>query len=197
MLQLLTRLRFLCNFIIFLESTYHVRGQCANNVACFAPPIYVAKLPVHNLTINSTCGLNEAEDFCVSTDCSLKCDNSNEETWHPAQLLVDKYELLTYWKSKNFDRPVFLRCDFGYKLILHQVTVTFQFELPNGLYIQKSDDFGIIFLTLAYFAIRCNDTFGLPSADFYNRLDVLCYRITPETIQRQVANFFFPTFLLS
>ena len=71
MLQLLTRLRFLCNFIIFLESTYHVRGQCANNVACFAPPIYVAKLPVHNLTINSTCGLNEAEDFWVSTDFLL------------------------------------------------------------------------------------------------------------------------------
>ena len=174
-------------FVLILLSFFsHVQSYCSPNVACFAPPIDVAKLPTHKLTLNSTCG-SPPEYFCVDEDCSLKCDTTNNQTWHPKEYILDDYESLTYWKSKNFDEPVFIQFDFNYTLILHQITLTFQFELPNGMYIQRSQDFGTTFKTLAYFAIQCNDIFDMAESLKYNKLEVVCFSINPGTIQRQIS----------
>ena len=167
----------LCNYVI---------GQCADNIPCFAPDFDVSKVSGFNLMANSTCGLSTAEDFCVGVDCSLSCDANNNQMAHPVNLLVDPFEQITYWKSKNFDEPVYIKFDLGTKLILHQITITFQFEYPSGLYIQKSDN-GITFLTLMYYAIHCNDTFNLPEATFYDRLDVLCFKLNPTDVLKQVS----------
>ncbi|XP_057289958.1 laminin subunit gamma-1-like [Hydractinia symbiolongicarpus] len=179
----------LITYIVVLYTTILtnvVSAQCASNIACFSPPIDVAELSSNNITVNSTCG-SPAEAFCVNTDCNLNCDATNNETHHPVSFLVDQYDLLTYWKSKNFEEPVYIQFDFGHNLILHQITLTFQFELPNGLYVQRSQNSGKTFLTLAYYAIRCADTFGLPEANFYNKTQVLCFLINPGTIQKQIS----------
>ncbi|XP_065644500.1 laminin subunit gamma-1 isoform X1 [Hydra vulgaris] len=171
---------------IAFQNNFFVNGQCVLNAACFPPSIDVAKLIPHNMTINSTCG-EVPEDFCVDTDCSLKCDAKDEQTSHPGKYLIDSYDLITYWKSKNFDEPVFIQCDFGYNLMLHQITITFQFELPSSMYIQRSQDTGNSFTTLIYFALRCNDTFNMQESVNYNKLDVICLRIKSEAIQNQIS----------
>lgn len=169
-----------------LSWTNQINSSCAPNVACFAPAVDVAKVPTHKLTINSTCG-NPPEYFCVDDDCSLNCDKTNNQTWHPPRYILDDYESLTYWKSQNFDEPVFIQFDFNHKLILHQITITFQFELPNGMYIQRSQDFGKTYNTLAYFAVRCADIFKVRESSKYDKLDVVCFSINPGTIQKQVS----------
>ena len=177
-------------FTIFIQNISFVNGQCISNIPCFPPPIDVGKLVPHKMVINSTCG-DIPEDFCVGTDCSLKCDANDPQTSHPGSYLVDSYDLNTYWKSRNFDEPVFIQCDFGFNLILHQITITFQFELPASIYIQRSQDTGNSFTTIIYFAIRCNDTFGMPESVDYNKLELVCLRIDSGAIQSQVRVFFY------
>jgi len=166
-----------------------ITSQCADNVPCFAAPKDISKNAGFNLTVTSTCG-TPANDFCVGIDCKFSCDANDPTKSHPVSLLIDAYELETYWKSKNFDEPVSIIFDLGSKLILHQITITFQFEFPNGLYIQKSKDEGRTYLTLMYYAIRCNDTFNLQEASFYNNLDVLCFKLNPTVkpgeVQKQL-----------
>lgn len=185
---------FLFVFWLILNLPPLIKSQCADNTPCFPPVIDAAKLPAFNLTINSTCG-TPAEDFCVSTDCSLVCDASNPSNAHPPSHIIDSYELTTYWKSKNFDEPVFIRIDFGTKLLLHQISITFPFEvLPNGLYIERSQDGGKTYFVLAYYAIRCNDTFNLPTSTRYDGIKVLCFALDPASIQKLVIMY---KFLLS
>lgn len=158
-------------------------SQCASNIACFAPSIDIAKLANQNMTINSTCG-DPPEAFCVRSDCSLLCDASNNQTWHPASYLVDSFELQTFWKSENFLEPIFIQLDLGFQLILHQITMTFQFdELPLGLYFQRSQDHSSSFKTLAYYAIRCLEIFGLQESSTLNGTLALCYRINEHVNQ--------------
>ena len=165
---------------------HDVELSCMPTIPCFSPPINVAKLPSYKLSINSTCG-TPPEFFCVGRDCSFRCDASNNKTRHPARDILDAYESVTYWKSANFDEPVFLQFDFKNKLILHQITITFQFELPSALYIQRSQDFSQSYTTLAYFAGHCNHVFGMKESLNYKKLDVLCYVINPGPIQRQIS----------
>ena len=166
-----------------------VTSQCADQLPCFAAPLDVSKNERFSLNINSLCG-SPPEDFCAGVDCNFKCDVNDPSNNYSPSKIIDAYELETYWKSKNFDEPVNMVFDFGSKMILHQITITFQFEFPNGLYIQKSSDDGTTYLTLMYYAIRCNDTFQLEEADKYNRLDVLCFKLNPTSNQQlyQVMN---------
>ena len=171
-------------FLVLLCLVDFVVMQCADQIACFAPPMDVSKNTGFKLNVDSECGI-PAEDFCVGIDCSLKCDSTKSALTFPATNMLDSYELETYWKSKNFDEPVSIVFDLGSKMILHQITITFKYDFPNGLYIQKSNNDGSTYLTLMYYAIRCNDTFGLHESSFYNRLDVLCFKLSPSSDAQQ------------
>lgn len=174
-------------FALFLLCLPHrVDLRCPRNEPCFPPPINAAKHKSHQLYINSTCG-SPSETFCVGRDCSYVCDSENDDTKHPGTYIQDNYEVLTYWKSANFEEPVSIRFDFENKLLLHQITITFQFELPSSLYIQRSQDFGKTYTTLAFFAGQCFDTFGIEESVRYNKLKVLCFAINPGPIQRQIS----------
>lgn len=164
-----------------------LQAQCA--LPCFAPPLDVSKNGGFKLSVSSKCG-TPVEDFCVGVDCSFKCDASSNDTAlsYGSSNMLDGYELQTYWKSKNFDEPVTIVFDLGSKMILQQITITFQYEFPNGLYIQKSNNDGLNYLTLMYYATRCNSTFeDIPEATDFNRLDVLCIKLVPSTnVQKQL-----------
>ena len=175
-------------FLLFFFMTiliHFLQAQCA--LPCFAPPMDVSKNSGFKLNTDSECG-TPAEDFCVGVDCSFKCDSNNTALTFPPSNMLDAYELETYWKSKNFDEPVSIVFDLGSKMILHQITITFKFEFPNGLYIQKSNNDGSTYLTLMYYATRCNDTFkDIPEASTYNKLDVLCFKLSPSNdVQQQL-----------
>ncbi|XP_066933957.1 laminin subunit gamma-1-like [Clytia hemisphaerica] len=170
--------------IIFITKLFDfVTSQCADQLPCFAAPLDISKNEGFNLNINSLCG-SPPEDFCAGVDCNFKCDGNDPTNSYSPSRITDAYELETFWKSRNFDEPVTMVFDFGSKMILHQITITFQFEFPNGLYIQKSSDDGTTYLTLMYYAIRCNDTFQLAEANKYNRLDVLCFKLNPTSNQQ-------------
>lgn len=174
-----------CILIIILIDFLH--AQCA--LPCFAPPLDVSKNRGFKLSVSSKCG-TPIEDFCVGVDCNFKCDaSSNNSALNYGQSnMLDGYELQTYWKSKNFDEPVSIVFDLGSKMILHQITITFQYEFPNGLYIQKSNNDGLTYLTLMYYATRCNNTFeNILEATDFNRLNVLCIKLVPSTnVQKQL-----------
>ena len=170
--------------VTFLNNIQEAESVCLSSTPCYPPPTDVSVLSSSFLNVSSTCG-TPPEQFCTATSCLL-CNASSNNDRHPKEFLVDQYSLPTFWKSKNFEAPVYIQVDLGQRLILHQVVITFEFELPNGIYFQSSQDSGSTFRTLVYFARECVTTFSLPVSSGYNGINVVCLRITPvgNTLKR-------------
>ena len=158
----------------FLQCT----AQCAEGKPCFPSPKDISAK--RNVTVNSTCG-DPAEVFCVELECSFECNSNDDSAKHPASYINDEYSKKTYWKSKNFDYPVFMQLDLGALYMLFSSTVTFQhdYHLPASMYFAKSKDFGSIFQTVAFFAVDCEKSYNMTETNRNKRngLQVECFKI--------------------
>lgn len=169
-------------------------ASCVEGKPCYPTPKDIAGK--RNVTVNSTCG-DPVEQFCIELDCSFVCNSNDDTLKHPASYINDRFNLETYWKSKNFDYPVFMQLDLGAIYMLFNSIVTFQhdYHLPAAMYFAKSIDFGSSFQAVAFFAVDCKKSYNMTETDLSKRngLQVECYKIDtnanpdPTSREREVG----------
>lgn len=176
-------------FIALISCRTEVESVCSPQAACYPAPIDVSAVANSKFNVTSTCG-NPPETFCSKGDCTLMCNATDPAKMHPKQYMLDAYGLPTYWKSKNLEAPVTIQLDLPQKLILHQVVTTFEIDVPSGIYLQRSQDFGKTYSIIAYFAINCLSLFGRPQDATYKLTDVVCLKITTTDITTKTVSYF-------
>eukprot|EP00794_Sanderia_malayensis_P016180 gene16180-17806_t len=178
---------FILSLFLMHRNSY-VDCICSSTSACYPVALDVAKLAsFSSLNVTSTCG-SPREQFCSNNDCNLYCDASSESEKHPPSYLIDTFSLPTYWKSKNLVAPVTIQLTLNQKLILHQVVTTFSIDVPSGVYLERSQDFGRTYQRLVYFARNCLDLFSLPATD-YQLTNVVCLQIKTTDISSKTISY--------
>ena len=177
---------------LLLICTIHVvssQNGCTGSGSCLPSPEDIAgKFAV---TSNSTCG-DPVEQYCVGADCSKVCNANDNGLKHPANYTNDAFSLKTFWKSKNYEFPVYLQIDTGALFMLYQSVITFQHELPAAMYLAKSKDFGATFSEVAFFSSDCRAFFNMEETpdNKRNGLKVECFKIDPVlNSNKQVSVF--------
>ena len=152
--------------------------QCTEGIPCYPSSKDISSK--RNVTVNSTCG-SPPEQFCIELDCSSVCNADDDALKHPASFINDGYNLPTYWKSKNFDHPVFMQIDLGSTFMLFSSIVTFQhdYHLPAAMYFAKSKDFGVRFQPVAYFSTSCSQFYNMTETSLNRRdgLQLECFKM--------------------
>ncbi|XP_065068970.1 laminin subunit gamma-1-like [Rhopilema esculentum] len=178
-------------------------STCTNNAPCTPPPpqnlLRDGRTNQTYISVSAPCG-NPVEEFCSPTTCGLFCNASDPNRRYQIQDMIDAESNPTYWKSKNFDAPVTIQIDLNQKLLLHQVTVIFEFDYPSYVFIERSQDFGRSYGLIHHSAINCLTSSGIsPSTSYRAKLPV-CMEIsltlspkavsymprTDETIMNQI-----------
>lgn len=172
------------NFAILLfaiSSSVHFlpcATQCTEGAPCYPSPKDIAA--GRNITVNSTCG-DPAEQFCIELNCESVCNANDNDLKHPASYINDDYNLGTYWKSKNFEYPVFMQLDLGAIYMLFNSIVTFQhdYHLPAAMHFAKSKDFGASFQPIAYFSTSCSQFYNMTETSLNRRsgLQLECFKM--------------------
>ncbi|XP_031560905.1 laminin subunit beta-1-like, partial [Actinia tenebrosa] len=172
-------------FLIVMLLTSFVYGSNKN---CSVGPCFPTSREIaskFSVQANSTCGVDKAEEYCLpsSLDCNQICNDSNAKAnqSHSATYINDAFALNTFWKSVNMDRPVFLQFDFGVQFMVYRSVATFEFELPAAMYFAKSQDNGLDFRPLAFYATACSNFFYMTETPInrLNGLAVECFKIDP------------------
>lgn len=174
-----------CLFAVFAVQIVSCQDACSSG-PCYPNPTDIAGN--FNVTANSTCG-DPPETFCVNLNCSNVCNANSDGLKHPPSFVNDDINANTFWKSKNYEYPVVLQLDIGRTFMLYQSTVTFYHELPAAMYFLKSNDSGLTYRPITYFATNCTKYFNLPETVENERdgLQVQCFKIdTSENPRRQV-----------
>lgn len=168
-----------CLLAIFAAQIVSCQDSCSSG-PCYPPPSDISKH--FNVTANSTCG-DPAEQYCFKLDCTKVCNANDPNNEHPPRFVNDPFEDGKFWKSKNFEYPVVLQLDIGRTFMLYQSVVTFYHELPAAMYLLKSNDSGITYNPLTYFATNCTKFFNMPETPENERegLKVQCFKIDPDT----------------
>ena len=181
---------------LLLICTIHVvssQNGCTGSGSCLPSLEDIAgKFAV---TSNSTCG-DPVEQYCVGADCSKVCNAKDNGLKHPANYTNDAFSLKTFWKSKNYEFPVYLQIDTGAMFMLYQSMITFQHELPGAMYLAKSKDFGATFSEVAFFSSDCRAFFNMEEIPDIKRsgLKVECFKTDPGlNSDKQVSISFFPS----
>ena len=165
-----------CLLALFAAQIVSCQDPCSRG-PCYPTPSDISG--DFNVTANSTCG-DPAETYCMNLNCSNVC-NANDQNKHPPSFVNDKFSANTFWKSKNYEFPVVLELDIGRTFMLYQSVVTFYHELPAAMYFLKSNDSGITYRPITYFATNCTKFFNLPETLENDRdgLKVQCFKIDP------------------
>ena len=174
----------LCLFAIFAA----ISGQDSCSTGpCYPTPSDISTY--FNVTANSTCG-ESPEPYCINLDCSKICNANDPNLTHPASFVNDDFRDNTFWKSKNYEFPVFLQLEVRRTFMLYQSVVTFSHELPAAMYLLKSNDSGRTWSPLSYFATNCTKYFNLPETpeNEIEGLKVQCFKIdTASNLNKQVS----------
>ena len=167
-----------CLLAIFGAKIVSCQDACSSG-PCYPPPADISG--DFNVTANSTCG-DPAEQYCVKLDCTKVCNANDLNNEHPPSFVNDPFSDGTFWKSKNFEYPVVLQLDIGRTFMLYRSVVTFYHELPAAMYLLKSNDSGITYNPLTYFATNCTESFNMPETPENERegLKVQCFKIEPD-----------------
>lgn len=180
--------------ILLLSSNFFQLAEsvCTSNVACFPnPEDVVSKISDGSVVFNvtSVCG-NPPEAYCSPSTCGLLCNASDSSNRHPKEYMTDVYSLPTYWKSKNLESPVIIQVDLNMKLILHQITVSFQYEYPSHVQIERSQDYGRSYYIIHHNAINCVTSSGLVASSNYQATVPVCMTIVISHSSKAVCVVF-------
>ena len=164
-------------------------STCTNDSPCTPPPpqnlLRDGRTNQTFISVSAPCG-NPVEEFCSPTTCGLFCNASDANRRYQIQDMIDAESSPTYWKSKNFDAPVTIQIDLNQKLLLHQVTVIFEFDYPSYVFIERSQDFGRSYGLIHHSAINCLVSSGISPSTRYLAKQPVCMAIsltvTPKAV---------------
>ena len=168
-----------CFLAIVAAQIVSCQNQCSNG-PCYPSPSDIAGK--FNVSANSTCG-DPQEAYCMNLQCDKVCNANDGSLKHPPSFVYDEISAGTFWKSKNYEFPVVLQLDIGRTFLLYQSVVTFYHELPAAMYFLKSNDSGVTYRPITYFATNCTRFFNMPETPDNERegLKVQCFKIDTGT----------------
>lgn len=173
-------------FLIHTSMTM-VDAVCTINVPCFPTPVDVLSSTRNiNFTVTSVCG-SPPEAFCSPTACGMTCNASDPANRHPKEYMTDVYTLPTFWKSKNLVRPVTIQIDFNQRVILHQITATFQYDYPSHTQIERSQDYGNSYVAIHHNAVNCLNSIGRAASATYTPLETVCMTISTSDTSKAIS----------
>ena len=186
-----------------LAQLEHVNGECyVDGVPTRCEPVRMSFSLYQEATASSTCGAPPAP-FCVRSvslgrvlsDCSGgdTCDASDPNNDHGVVYLTD-FPLIhmSWWQSENnptTDDRVVINIPLLTLAEISFISFDFHSIKAAAFHLERSKDYGLTYQPYHYFAISCEDTFGiLPEVELttVNETSVLCQTIqeppTPGTI---------------
>jgi netrin-G1 ligand/netrin-G2 len=160
-----------------------LNGYRCNDYGVCLPGAEDIAVPPRTILANNTCGMEPYNNYCPlgQTRC-FPCNSTSEEKKHPAIFMIDSSggfstsNFETWWQSQNWwewyqenreqPLPVYITLSFNKSYVLTgEIKVTFKFNKPAKMVMEKSTDFGLSWTPLQYFADNCQERFGMEPSD--------------------------------
>ena len=152
----------------------YVNGECyISGIPTRCEPVRMSFSLGQSANASSTCGAVPTP-FCVrsvslgriSSDCSGDnvCDANDPANAHPATYLTDFPLLDMWWQSENsltIDNEVVIDIPLLTLAEIEVISIDFKTIKAAGFRLEKSTDFGQTYQPFHYFAISCENLFGI------------------------------------
>lgn len=129
-----------------------------------------------SLSTQSACGANLTEQFCfyrqtaaprgreacAAAKCG-KCNSAVPGQAHPPSAMSDSSFRYpdTWWQSAEGAKEETLRLDLETEFLFTHLILVFRSPRPAAMLLERSQDHGLTWKTLGYFARDCHETFGV------------------------------------
>lgn len=129
-----------------------------------------------SLSTQSTCGANLTEQFCfykqtaaprIRETCAVakcgKCNSAVPGQAHPPSAMSDSSFRYpdTWWQSAEGVKEETLRLDLETEFLFTHLILVFRSPRPAAMQLERSQDHGLTWKKLGYFARDCQEAFGL------------------------------------
>lgn len=129
-----------------------------------------------SLSTQSACGANLTEQFCfykqtaaprVRETCAAakcgKCNSAVPGQAHPPSAMSDSSFRYpdTWWQSAEGAKEETLRLDLETEFLFTHLILVFRSPRPAAMLLERSQDHGLTWKTLGYFARDCHEAFGV------------------------------------
>lgn len=141
------------------------------------------------LTTRSVCGSNSSEPFCYykqtaaprsPESCSAakcnKCNAAISSQAHPPSAMSDSSfrHPDTWWQSAEGVKEETLQLDLETEFLFTHLILVFRSPRPAAMVLERSQDRGLSWKTLRYFATDCEGAFGLVEVSPAGKSGVIC-----------------------
>lgn len=184
----------------------YVNGECyIRGIPARCEPVRMSFSLGQRANASSTCGAVPTP-FCVrsvflgrvTSDCSGDnvCDANDPTNAHPATYLTDFPLLDMWWQSENSlstDNEVVIDIPLSALAEIEVISFDFKTIKAVGFHLEKSTDYGQTYQPYHYFAVSCEDQFGIdPETELTpsNEATPLCQTIQKPPTPGSIS--FFP-----
>ncbi|XP_075995983.1 netrin-4-like [Genypterus blacodes] len=126
------------------------------------------------LSTRSVCGSNSSEPYCFFPQASTarsrescspaKCNKCSPQQAHPPSAMSDSSfrHPDTWWQSAGGVEEETLQLDLETEFLFTHLILVFRSPRPAAMVLERSQDHGLSWKTLRYFAADCEGAFGRP-----------------------------------